>query len=237
MADGIYIGMNAAAARAAQLDAIADNLANAHTPGFKAARPAFQSFLPGVREGAPDQRHTAAVATGTDLRPGTVQRTGRSLDVLPESGAFLAVRTPGGALAYTRDGSVHVDPAGTLHVSGGALVDEGGRAIVVPSGVEPAIGHDGMVRVGDTNVGKLASYALSGPVDRLGATLVAPATGGEARAAQSRFDVGVLELGNGGPLEQAIALVDAQRQFDSAMQAIQTYRRLDERLNELARVR
>ena len=50
MADGIYVGMAAAAARAEQLDSIADNLANVETPGFKASHPAFQSFLPSRRQ-------------------------------------------------------------------------------------------------------------------------------------------------------------------------------------------
>ena len=62
MADGIYVGMAAAAARAAQLDSISDNLVNAETPGFKASRPAFQSFLPGGR--GSDKILSAAVATG-----------------------------------------------------------------------------------------------------------------------------------------------------------------------------
>src|SRR4051794_16984464 len=62
VADGIYVGMSAAAARAAQLESISDNLANVETPGFKAGRPSFQSFLPG--RGTTDKVFTAAVATG-----------------------------------------------------------------------------------------------------------------------------------------------------------------------------
>ena len=45
MSDGIYVGMSAAVARAAQLDSLSDNLANAQTPGFKASHPAFETFL------------------------------------------------------------------------------------------------------------------------------------------------------------------------------------------------
>jgi len=62
MADGLYVSMCGAAARAEQLDAVADNLANAQTPGFKPARPAFESFL--AASGAPDKVYPAAVAGG-----------------------------------------------------------------------------------------------------------------------------------------------------------------------------
>jgi flagellar basal-body rod protein FlgF len=46
-----------------------------------------------------------------------------------------------------------------------------------------------------------------------------------------------VELGNAGALEAALQLVTAQRSFDSSMQAIQTYRQLDQRGAELGRVR
>ena len=69
MADGIYVSMCGAVARTEQLDAIADNLANAATPGFKASRPAFESFLPPGAAPTSDKHYPAAVGAGFDLRP------------------------------------------------------------------------------------------------------------------------------------------------------------------------
>ena len=91
MADGIYVSMCGAAARSEQLDAIADNLANAQTPGFKAARPAFESFIPRGAGPQQDKHYPAAVATGFDLRAGPTQHTGNPLDVIPGDGQFLYV--------------------------------------------------------------------------------------------------------------------------------------------------
>jgi flagellar basal body rod protein FlgG len=80
--------MAAAAASADQLDSIADNLANAETPGYKASRPAFQSFLPprglAGASGPQDKVFAAVVATGTDLSLGPVRTTDNPLDVVPE---------------------------------------------------------------------------------------------------------------------------------------------------------
>jgi flagellar basal-body rod protein FlgF len=227
--------MSAAAARAAQLDSVADNLANAESPGFKAARPAFQSFLPGG--GRSDKVLAAAVATGTDMRPGTTTPTGGPLDVVPEGELFLGVRSATGSPAYTRNGKIDVGPAGELLVAGRPLLGNTGEPLTVPQGAAPTIGDNGEVMVDGESVGSVALYKLDGPVDRLGNGLFAPGRGGSAQMTEGLLRVGELELGNAPALESAVQMISAQRQFETAMQAIQTYRRMDERATEVGRVR
>ena len=246
MADGIYVSMCGAAARAAQLDSVADNLANAQTPGFKSARPAFESFLP--LGATPDKQYPAAVATGLDLRSGPITQSGNPLDVLPEDGAFLAVRTASGAIAYTRDGRLTLDAQRRL-VSGGHLVlSRQAAPIVVPEELVPVVDRNGTIwgstsgqlgqrMAGDVDLGELARVRLDGPVARVGSSLLAPIAGGRATPVDAAVHSGELELGNAGALEAAIEMVSAQRSFDSSMQAIQTYRQLDQRGAELGRVR
>jgi flagellar basal-body rod protein FlgF len=234
MADGIYVSMCGAAARSAQLDAIADNLANAQTPGFKAARPAFESFLPA--SGAADKLYPAAVATGFDLRAGAVTQTGNPLDVLPEDGAFLMVKS-GDGVAYTRDGRLSVDAERRLVQGGRPVLDRGGGTIHVPPGTVPQIGPDGVVRAGDVSVAELGRFKLAGNVDRVGAALFAPGRGGRAEPVDAGVRSGEVELGNAGALEATVELISAQRSFDASMQALQTYRSIDGRSSELGRVR
>ncbi len=235
MADGIYVSMCGAAARSEQLDAIADNLANAQTPGFKAARPAFASFLPA--SGAADKAYPAAVATAFDLRPGPTSQTGNPLDILPEDGAFLAVQTPAGT-AYTRDGRLAIDGDHRLVQNGHPVLDRGGSPISVPPGVQPTVDADGTVRAAGQAVAQLGVFKLDGPVDRVGPALLASGRGGKAEAVEGgRVHVGELELGNSGALEATVQLIAAQRQFEASMQAIQTYRSLDQRSTEVGRVK
>lgn len=235
MADGIYVSMCGAVARAEQLEAIADNLANGQTPGFKAARPAFETFL--ASSGAKDKQYPAAVATGFDLRPGPTSKTGNPLDVLPEGGAFLTVRTPKGELAYTRDGRLTLDADRRL-VSGGHLVlSREGSPVQVPPGLVPAIDEKGVVRSGELELGALALATLEGPVNRIGPALLAPSAGAVAMPVETGVHVGEIELGNAGALEATIQLVSAQRSYETSMQAIQTYRALDQRAVELGKVR
>jgi flagellar basal-body rod protein FlgF len=100
------------------------------------------------------------------------------------------------------------------------------------------IDADGTVRAGGTAMAQLAVYELSGPADRVGASLLAPGQGGTARpVASGRVRTGELELGNASPLEGMVQLISAQRHFDASMQALQTYRSLDQHASETGRVR
>lgn len=235
MSDGIYVGMSGAAAQARALDAIADNLANAETPGFKATRPTFASFLPGGADGT--RVSAAAVTAGVDRSPGLVRQTGNPLDVVPGGDTFLAVRMPAGGTAFTRDGRLSVDALGRMQAAGGLLLSASGDPIVVPPGETPHVQEDGRIFAGDVELARLGLHRLDGPVDRVGPALLAPAQGSAAVPDEAGVRVGELELGNASAMESAVALIEAHRTFDHSMQAIQTYRKLDERAVELGRVR
>jgi flagellar basal-body rod protein FlgF len=236
MADGIYVGMAAAAARAAQLESVSDNLANAQSPGFKASRPAFQSFLP-ARNGN-DKILAAAVATGIDMRPGVTTPTDRPLDVIPGPDTFLAVATPSGAVAYTRNGSIEQGADNELLIAGNRVLDDQGQPIVIPPGTTPIINERGEVFADDSYLGKLGNYRINGPIDRLGPTLMGPGQGAQVTAAEdTKYTIGALEMGNAPALEATIQMIQTQRHFETAMQAIQTYRKMDERAVEVGRIR
>ena len=235
MADGIYVGMSGAVARAEQLDAIADNLANMQSPGFRAARPAFETFLPG--NGAGDKAFTAAVDSGVDLRPGMTQRTGNALDVLPENGAFLSVQTPTGQQAFTRNGHLTVDANGRLTSGGNLVLSTAGRPIDVPLDAKVAITAQGVVLADGLPGETVQRVHLEGGVARLAPTLVVPKGDGKAVPSDAAVRSGELEMGNSNALESTVQMVSAQRNYETSMQAIQTYRRLDERATELGKVR
>ncbi|MFT3915758.1 MAG: flagellar basal body rod C-terminal domain-containing protein [Anaeromyxobacteraceae bacterium] len=89
----------------------------------------------------------------------------------------------------------------------------------------------------DAEVAHLALARLEGTVDRVGPSMLAPGQGGRAVPVEAGVRIGEIELGNSNALEATIALVNAQRSYDASMQAIQTYRQLDQRAIEVARVR
>ncbi len=242
MSDGLYVGMSGAASRVLQLDAIADNLANANTPGYKAERPVFEHVLGSEANGsgpAIDHVHSAVAGTALDLSPGLTTTTGRALDVVPEGRHMLAVLQQDGSIAYTRRGSLQVDAQGILCSNGRPVVGVTGGQVIVPAGAPAQITQDGTVRVGDAAVDRLALFELSGPVDRVGPGLLAPGNQGGTAApvAAPKFRVGEVEQSNVNALAMTVELISAQRHFENAMQALSTYRRMDDKMLEVARLR
>jgi flagellar basal-body rod protein FlgF len=234
--------MAAAAARSEQLDSIADNLANAETPGYKASRPAFQSFLPprtiGASAGvAQDKIFAGVVATGTDLSLGPVRTTDNPLDIVPEGQSFLSVMAMNGQVAYTRNGKLNVTPEGALVADGRQVIGVSGRPILIPPGANVSITQAGVVNADGVPVDQLALSELGGNVVRVGPQLYAAGPGGTVTPSDGGVSTGQLEMGNVTPLESTVQMINAQRQYETAMQAIQTYRRLDDRAIEVGKIR
>ena len=157
-------GLNTAAAGMAaqqqRMDAVANDLANANTTGYKHQRVGFRDLVyeqtgrssaQGVRTGS----GAAAVDAGRAFAQGVLQRTDRPLDVAIQGEGFLRVRLADGRDALTRDGGLHIDGNRRLVTSTGALVQP---AITVPAGVaedQISIGPDGTVLADKQRIGKL----------------------------------------------------------------------------------
>jgi flagellar basal-body rod protein FlgG len=108
---------------------VADNIANAETPGFKRSRVVFadhayrHEVLPGVQDAA-GQYTPVGVAVGSGNRVAAVQvdfgqscmkQTGRPLDVAIEGSGFLQVQNPAdNTTLYTRAGTLTKNPNGQL---------------------------------------------------------------------------------------------------------------------------
>jgi flagellar basal-body rod protein FlgF len=228
--------MSAAIGRAAQLDAIADNLANIESPGFKGTRPAFSSFLP--PGGPTDKVLSGVVATTIDMRPGTTETTDSLTDVIPDGDAMLAVQMPGGKIAYTRNGHIETGPDGVLQIGGLPVLDASGEPIVVPEASEVTIESTGEVKAGRQVVGNLSLWTSQGSMDRVGSSLMLPSTGTQMnQVTDGSVRVGELELGNVSALESTVQMIGAQRNYELAMQAIQTYKQLDDRVIQVGLVR
>jgi len=242
------VAAGAASARARQLDVIADNLANARTPGFRATQTSFQSVLAGT-PGSPGVSTVTAAGTMTDrvgvvtvegapdLRPGPVETTGEPLDVALDGRALLAVRLDDGSLAYTRAGRLTIDPSGTLLAAGHPVVSRDGAPLGVPPGTVAQLAPDGRLTIAGRTAGRLGMFELDGPVRRSGPMLLQPRDAGAARSVEGSMRVGALEMGNCSMLEAAVQLVSVQRAYDAAMQALQLQNTLDEKAVEVGRVR
>ncbi len=113
----VYTAATGLRAQMAAQAAIANNMANASTTGFRADRDVFDRITLSDGTSALSARQpTAEEVTDADRTPGTIQQTGRNLDVaLTDATSWIAVQAPDGTEAYTRRGDLSVSASGTLH--------------------------------------------------------------------------------------------------------------------------
>jgi flagellar basal-body rod protein FlgF len=122
------------------------NLANISTVGFRADLSAFQSQqVQGA--GLPSRAYATNGSVGPDLGGGTIEQTGRNLDVAVQGPGWIAVQSPEGSEAYTRAGDLRVDPNGQLTTASGYPVLGDSGPIAVPPYASITVGHDGSISI------------------------------------------------------------------------------------------
>lgn len=122
------------------------NLANANTNGFKADLAAFQTRNV-VGAGLPSRAYATDDTLGWDASSGSLEATGRALDVAVKGPGWIAVQANDGTEAYTRAGDLHVEPDGTLQTAAGNPVLGDSGPITVPAFTSIHIGTDGSVSI------------------------------------------------------------------------------------------
>src|SRR3990170_786126 len=127
----IYTAMTGASHVLQQQAAVSENLANASTPGFRAALNTFRA-VPLVGEGLPTRTFVVDSTAGADFAPGIMQSTGRNLDVAVQGQGWIAVQMEDGSEAYTRNGSFQLTPNGILQTRNGLNVTGDAGPITIP---------------------------------------------------------------------------------------------------------
>jgi flagellar basal-body rod protein FlgF len=233
---GIWIAASGAASQMTAVDATANNLANATTPGYKAEQAVFQEHLiQAVYAGRAqkEMRYNGVAQVAVDNRQGPLTVTQRPLDVAIEGDGFFAVQTPRGE-RYTRAGGFQVGPQGTLVTAQGyAVLDAGGSPISLPleSG-EVAIGEDGIIRVGGEDAGqlKVVNFEDLRGLEKEGDQLFrSTARSGEPQPIAASLHGGALELPNVSIVKGMTDLVSATRAFEALEKAVEAFSQLEHR--------
>ena len=150
----VYTAASGLKSHMASQAAIANNIANVSTIGFRADRVSFDRML--VKGPGFDSRTMASEeVTDADRRAGVVMQTGRPLDVAVTGDAWIAVQARDGTEAYTRRGDLTVAPSGVLETGDGFPVMGSGGPITVPPADRISIASDGTISIvpagGDPN--------------------------------------------------------------------------------------
>jgi flagellar basal-body rod protein FlgF len=108
MDNSLLVSLSQQLAAYRAMDVIANNLANASTPGFKREAAKFEEYVSHVRP-AEDQKGPQTLSfvkdagVMRDVGQGELTATGSPTDFAINGKGFFTVQTPGG-MRYTRDG-------------------------------------------------------------------------------------------------------------------------------------
>jgi len=235
----IYTAMTAMNAAMDRQRVVANNLANASTPGFR--QEIFSVTPATLKDGSLEARAPArGNVRGADMTAARVVPTGNPLDVALEGEALLAFQSPDrqGEI-YSRRGDLRVSASGVIENGEGlAVLGEGGTPISVPPGFSIAIAADGTILARDP----ATPNAPAEPLDKL--RLVNPQGSPLAKGIDSflkvpgggvlppdpaaRLTTGALEMSNVETADTLVQMIEAQRAFEQRAKIISTAGTLDE---------
>ncbi|MGE4312953.1 MAG: flagellar basal-body rod protein FlgF [Pseudobdellovibrionaceae bacterium] len=224
MENGLYIGLSRQMVLRTGMDLVANNIANANTPGFRAQNPLFKEYISDPR-GARDPISMVEDYGQYDLtKPGPLQQTGSPLDVALNGPGFMGVRTAGGEIQYTRAGNFNLNNLRELVTPNGYRVaDLGGGAIVVPENVKNiSIDRQGRVSTDQGEIGTIMVHEFDNP------QLLTPQGNGlystteAGRPAQDTVVLqGELEGSNVSPIVEMTKMIDISREYQAMQRFLQ----------------
>ena len=217
--------------------AVANNLANVSTPGFKAEE--FAVTPATLKSEHLEVRALAQGAVrGANLDAGRVIPTGRTLDIAVRGDTMLALQMPDGGEVYTRRGDLHITADGVLQNGDRLPVMGEGGPITIPPGGRVSFGADGRIFVGDPAAPnapaqevakiKLASTQGSAIVKGLDGLLRVPDGGVLPDDPTAQIDSGMLESSNVDTAQTLVQMIEAQRSFEQRSKIIAKATELDQ---------
>lgn len=258
MFDALYVGAAGMKGHQLQIDAIAHNLANLNTIGFRRGITTFSEVsaalattsLNGVlTDNNAESFRGAGISTALTLssRAGELKQTGETLDLAIDGLGFIEVIRADGTPAYSRAGRLRINDNGELATIDGSPLAAG---IQIPSDVRQIIiGEDGRVLAsqesGDpVELGQieLVTFPNATALRPAGANLyVADAAAGEPQmAAPGQSGMGTLRQGfvessNVQMADELVSMMLAQRAFELNSRVVQAADQLMSITNSLYR--
>jgi flagellar basal-body rod protein FlgG len=247
MFSALWVAKTGLDAQQTRMEVISNNLANVNTTGFKSSRASFQDLVyqnvhqPGGQTTEQTQAPsglmlgTGVRAVGTEklFTQGNISQTGNALDVAIQGRGFLQVSMPDGSIAYTRDGSLHMDQNGQLVTANGYSLNP---SITLPPNAQAVtIGSDGTVSVtlpGQSAPSQVGTLQLADFINPAGlqptgdnlyvetASSGAPQIGQPGLNGMGTLQQGSLETSNVNVVEALVNMIETQRAYEMNSKAI-----------------
>lgn len=245
MNNGIWAAVLGSRIETQRLDVVANNIANADSPGYKSDISVFRNHLDYISQKQYDASRSTLtdinryLGTATRFDQGEIRATGRMGDVAIDGDGYFVVQSVAGE-AYTRAGSFRADTEGNLITASGDLVMGEGGPIAIPPGADFEVRSDGTVVAGAEELDRLRIESVQDPrtLEKIGGNLF-------RKSATSVVDAEpdfvlldqALEGSNVSVVREMVTMVAAGRQFEAYQSAIRTMNDVNAKAGDtLARV-
>lgn len=212
MERGLYIAASGMLSEMVRQDLIANDLANASTPGYKSDRAQQASFGELLLRNSETGGPVGPLGMGarierqvTDLSPEAIRDTGEPLDFAIEGAGYFAVATAQG-LRYTRNGQFAAS-------TDGFLVTAQGDRVLGAGGQPVRVGQDGRVPAEAIGVFDVPNARKEGE---------SLFTGAAAGQAGGRVRQGALENSGADPVRAMVDMIASLRAFEAGQRVITT---------------
>ncbi|USU10221.1 flagellar basal body rod protein FlgF [Sphingomonadaceae bacterium OTU29MARTA1] len=228
--------------------AIANNMANVSTTGFRADRVVFDRIeLKGGGAQFEARSPTSEEVTDADRAPGAIQSTGRALDVaITGNTDWLAVQAGDGSEAYTRRGDLEIAPSGVLQTGDGFIVQGQSGPITIPPHDSLSIAADGTITIvpqgGDVRnpqvLDRLKLVDTKGSVTLKGMDNLLRVKGGGTLPANmdAKVQSAALEGSNVNMTQALVDMIENQRSYEVQANLMKSAKDMDESSTSVMRL-
>lgn len=249
MMPALWVSKTGLSAQNTKLATVANNLANAATIGFKRDDTQFEDLLYQVhaQPGASSSQSTRlpsgmqvgtgvrVVSTSKQFTEGSLQITGRPLDVAVNGRGFFQVQLPDGTTAYTRNGQFQLSADGEVVTSDGKVIQP---SITVPANTtQVSISKDGIVEAtvtGQATPQQIGQFQLADFINPSGLQAVGgnlfletassgtPQQGQPGSTGFGSLEQNTLEASNVDVVEEMVNMITTQRTYEMNSKVIAT---------------
>lgn len=213
-----YTTLNRQSGLLAEMQAVANNIANASTTGYRKERVIFAEHIHAFEAEEPSLSMADATGRATNLAQGPLAQTNGTYDFAIEGEGFFMIQTPEGQ-RLTRAGMFTPNEENVLVTADGdPLLDLGGAPIAVPAGAQKIdLANDGTLSADGVPFAQVGAFM---PVDtndlvRAGGTSFVVIEGGGVEPLENPVIMqGFLENSNVNPVTEITRMIQVQRAYE-----------------------
>ena len=157
MENTLYVGLSRQVVLRNNMNIIANNIANANTPGYRSQNIMFKEYVSNPRGTDAPLSFVNDIGQYHTTEQGAMKLTENPLNIALSGAGYMGVIGPDGKVAYTRAGDLEISTDGTLVTPAGhAISSAGGGSISIPEdSTELKIDNKGVISNQQGQIGQL----------------------------------------------------------------------------------